>query len=136
MERHFQTQTQDLSTPHNFCNLVCTVDELKTNVFPDIHHNYRHELLCERAIFAPKNDCVHTLNLQIQNMLPTNCRTYTSVDVVMDPSQNVLYPVEFLNSLEPPGFPPHNLELKIGVPIMLLRNLDPPPSCATALDSV
>ena len=78
---------------------------------------------------APKNDCVHILNLQIQNMLPTNCRTYKSVDIIMDPSQGVLYPVEFLNSFEPTGTPPHNLELKIGVPIMLLRNLDPPELC-------
>jgi hypothetical protein len=108
------------------------------NVFPDMYHNYRrHEWLCERAILAPKNDCVHTLNLQIQNLLLTNCRTYKSVDIVVDPSQAVLYPVEFLNSLEPPGIPPHNLELKIEVPIMLLWTLDPPPpSCATALDSV
>jgi len=74
---------------------------------------------------APKNDWVHKLNLQIQNMLPTNSRTYKSVDVVMDPSQALLYPVEFLNSLEPTGIPPRNLQLKVGVPIMLLRNLDP-----------
>jgi hypothetical protein len=26
--------------PCNFCN-VCSVDELKANVFPDIHRNYR-----------------------------------------------------------------------------------------------
>jgi hypothetical protein len=41
--------------PHNFCNIVCTVDKLEANVFPDIHHNYRrHEWLCERAILARK----------------------------------------------------------------------------------
>jgi hypothetical protein len=58
-------------------------------------------------------------------MLQTNSRTYKSVHVVMDRSQAVLYTVEFLNLSEPTGIPPQNLELKVGVPIMLLRNLDP-----------
>jgi hypothetical protein len=67
-----------IQIPHSFCNIVCSVDELKANVFPDIHRNYRrHAWLCERAILAPKNDCVPILNLQIQNMLPTNSRTYS-----------------------------------------------------------
>jgi len=41
----------------------------------------------------------------------------------MDPSQALLYPVEFLNSLEHTGIPPRKLELKVGLPIILLRNL-------------
>jgi ATP-dependent DNA helicase PIF1 len=40
--------------------------------------------------------------------------------------QAVLYPTEFLNSLELPGMPPHILEVKVGTPIILLRNIDPP----------
>jgi ATP-dependent DNA helicase PIF1 len=36
-----------------------------------------------------------------------------------------LYPTEFLNTLSINGFPDHVLHLKIGVLIMLLRNLDP-----------
>jgi ATP-dependent DNA helicase PIF1 len=62
-------------------------------------------------------------------MLPTNSRTYLSVDVVVDPSQALLCPLEFLNSLETTGIPPHKLELKVGVAIMLIRNLDPPELC-------
>ena len=30
----------------------------------------------ETGAMAPKNNCVHKLNLQIQNLLPTNSRTY------------------------------------------------------------
>ena len=39
------------------------------------------------------------------------------------------YPVEFLETLNPSGVPPHLLTLKRYCPVMLLRNLDPPRLC-------
>ncbi len=39
------------------------------------------------------------------------------------------FPTEFLNQQEPAGFPPHKLQLKVGMPIMILRNIDPPAMC-------
>ena len=42
-------------------------------------------------------------------------------DIGEDPS---LFPHEYLNSLTPSGMPPHKLLLKVGVVVMLLRNLD------------
>ena len=35
------------------------------------------------------------------------------------------YPVEFLNSLDLSGLPLHEIKLKVGAAVMLLRNLDP-----------
>ena len=39
------------------------------------------------------------------------------------------YPVEFLESIESGRLAPHKLVLKVGVPIMLLKNLQPPQLC-------
>jgi len=47
----------------------------------------------------------------------------------LEPNEVVNYPSEFLNSLDLPGFPPHVLQLKIGLTIILLRNINPPKLC-------
>ena len=54
---------------------------------------------------------------------------YRSVDSILEVDNVVQYPLEFLNTLFPPGFPAHRLILKIGTPIMLQRNLCPPKLC-------
>jgi hypothetical protein len=56
-----------ISIPNNFCNMVESVEVLKTSVFPNIRHYFKdHKWLCERAILAPKNDSVNAINFQIQ----------------------------------------------------------------------
>jgi len=39
-------------------------------------------------------------------------------------SMEHMYPTEFLNSLKFPGIPNHELRLKVGLPVMLLRNIN------------
>jgi hypothetical protein len=48
---------------------------------------------------------------------------YHSFDSAVDDPHNY-YPSEFLNTLTPSSLPPHVLKLKIGCPIILLRNID------------
>ncbi|KAK3794980.1 hypothetical protein RRG08_007296 [Elysia crispata] len=78
----------------------------------------------ERAILAPKNDKVSSINSSLLTTIPGDEQTFRSIDSVEE-DIGVDYPVEFLNSLNPPGMPPYLLRLKIGAPVILLRNLNP-----------
>src|SRR6187551_2480450 len=86
-------------------------------------------MVARKAILAPKNDDVNEINKEILAMLPRDVIEYKSVDTVVDADEAVNYPTEFLNSLDPAGLPQHRLILKVGSPIILLRNLDPPKLC-------
>ncbi|GJU90262.1 ATP-dependent DNA helicase PIF1 [Tanacetum coccineum] len=95
--------------------------------------NARHandEYLKERAILTPRNHDADAINEFMFKQLPGESVTYNSADEVCMAStdnidQHQLYPIEFLNSLNFPGMPPHELHLKKELPIMLLRNLNP-----------
>ena len=122
--------THEISFPPNFSQLQASIDDLEKVIFPDIANNLKiHDWLCERAILAPKNDDVNRINHKIQLKIPGAVTQYKSIDTVTEEDQAVNYPVEFLKSLEPPGMPPHVLTLKVGSPILLLRNLNTPKLC-------
>ncbi|KAK1334663.1 LOW QUALITY PROTEIN: hypothetical protein QTO34_005671 [Cnephaeus nilssonii] len=123
--------------PHNFCNLVTSKEELVEKVFPNIQTNYKnHDWLSERAILAAKNKDVYELNNIIQSNIQSEAVTYKSVDTVVEADEAVNYLTEFLNSLNLPGMPLHVLQLKIGVPIIMLRNINQPKLCNGTLLAV
>ncbi|XP_044591378.1 ATP-dependent DNA helicase PIF1-like [Cotesia glomerata] len=94
------------------------------------NNNYlNHNWLSHRAILAAKNVDVDEINFQIQQLLPGDLMSFKSIDTVVNENESVNFPTEFLNSLDIPGMPPHNLQLNIGSPMILLRNLNPPQLC-------
>lgn len=122
--------TQSITLPNDFCQIKATKIELINSVFPNITQNYRnHQWLSERAILAARNIDVDIINFTIQDILSSEAVTFKSIDTVVDENEVVNYPTEFLNSLDLPGLPPHRLQLKIGSPIILLRNINPPRLC-------
>ncbi|XP_055917338.1 uncharacterized protein LOC129949727 [Eupeodes corollae] len=56
-------------------------------------------------------------------------KEYSSMDTIMDTKLSTSYHVEILNSLELSGVLSHKLQLKLNVPVMLMRNLDAPRLC-------
>lgn len=119
-----------ITFPNDFCRFAQTNEELIESVFPNIGQQYKcHIWLSERAILAAKNKDVSELNMVIQSKIPGELVSYKSLDTVVEEENVVHYPTEFLNSLELPGLPPHNLQLKVGVTIIMLRNINQPRLC-------
>ena len=121
----------DVSTcPKNFFEFTSSKKELITKVFPGIKQNYKNiDWISERAIPAAKNKDVDCLNFIIQNQMPGELHSYKYVDSVSDETEATNYPTEFLSSLDVPGTPPHNLQLKVGSTIIRLCNLNQPKLC-------
>lgn len=119
-----------ISIPTAICQFASSKDELISSVYPNIAQNYgNYEWLAARAILAAKNIDVNDLNWTIQNQIPGDLRSYKSIDRVENEDEVVNYPVEFLNSLDLPGMPPHHLRLKVGSVVIMLRNLHAPKLC-------
>ncbi|CAL1412045.1 unnamed protein product [Linum trigynum] len=85
--------------------------------------------LVERAILAPHNDTVAAINNYVLGLFPGEEVSYFSSDSLEIDANNQHveegdYTVEFLNSLKIGNFPEHELKLKLGCHVILLRNLD------------
>ena len=86
--------------------------------------------LSDRAILSGHNKDVIFINNKILKKIKSTERIYYSIDYVKskgcdqtDYNATLNYPIEYLNSLNIPGFPIHKLILKEGAIVMLVRNL-------------
>ncbi|CAA7052652.1 unnamed protein product [Microthlaspi erraticum] len=82
-----------------------------------------------RAILCPTNEDVNMINEYMLDKLNGEERIYLSSDTI-DPCDTAAIndealSTEFLNSIRVAGLPNHALRLKVGCPVMLLRNIDP-----------
>nr|GFB40658.1 hypothetical protein [Tanacetum cinerariifolium] len=91
------------------------------NRIHDMHY------LKERCILCPTNDIADSINTRVLQSMPGEMHVLHSADIICSTTKNLeemqtMYPTEFLNTLKFSGVPNHNLELKVGAPVILLRN--------------
>lgn len=130
--RDSETERYWIKIPHDILltsqnnSLQCIVD----SAYPDIRDRYAEiQYLKERAILSPTNEIIDTVNDFVVTLIHGDPKEYLSCDSIVKGPDNIdsydlLYPVEFLNSVTGNNFPQHQLILKKGVPIMLLRNIN------------
>ncbi|ONM06552.1 hypothetical protein ZEAMMB73_Zm00001d032987 [Zea mays] len=101
------------------------LDRLIDDIYPSLNENMSNtSYITSRAILTTWNDWVDMINMRMIDRFQREQMMYHSFATAVDDPNNY-YPSEFLNMLTPNGLPPHVLKLKIGCPIMLLRNIDP-----------
>ena len=111
---------QVIKVPDEF--LVRSLSELIVKIFPRIEEGYKDKYyVAHHAILTPKNENVDKINAQVMSLFLGF--VFKSTDTVAEEELLQTYPTEFLNSLTLSGLPPHVMALKVGSPVMLLRNL-------------
>ncbi|XP_026386119.1 ATP-dependent DNA helicase PIF1-like isoform X2 [Papaver somniferum] len=105
------------------------INTIVESTYPSLLERYvDYRSLEERCILAPTNESADQINEHMISLIPGEDHVFRSADSISPEtsdfqSKEVFYTNEFLNSLTFSGFPNHEIYLKVGIPIMLLRNL-------------
>ncbi|XP_074374173.1 uncharacterized protein LOC141714558 [Apium graveolens] len=99
-------------------------------IYPDFQNNmHSQEHLRSRSILTPTKVVVDDINAQILERVPGNVHTYLNQDLIEDRGVDgndfdSSFPVEYSNSIYMPCMPKHELKVKVGAVVMLMRNLN------------
>ncbi|XP_075492602.1 uncharacterized protein LOC142530668 [Primulina tabacum] len=100
------------------------------STYPSLDNNFNNNAYFQqRAILAPTLDVVQSINEYMISLNHLEGRLYLSSDKTCQSDKNVdllndFHTPEFLNGIRCYGVLNHELNLKVGTPVMLLRNID------------
>ena len=110
---------------------VNPIPSLVEFVYPSFLNNlHDSSFFQEWAILAPTHEVVEVINDHLLSQIPGDEVVYYSSDSICESEgldndyTESLYSPEVLNGLKLSGIPNHKLALKVGAPVMLLRNID------------
>jgi len=90
------------------------------------HGDERDEFLKETAVLVPRNDMADRVNNHLlDTLLDGDEQLYVSINAVIDTAEqrDDMYPEEYLASMKDSSLPAHAIRLKVGAPIIALRNI-------------
>ncbi|KNZ82188.1 hypothetical protein J132_06756 [Termitomyces sp. J132] len=122
---------EKLSYLNSYSRPICndnSVTGLISSTYPHIDHHQDDQYYLDCTILSGKNSDVEDINSEVLQKCSGEEKILQSADSIISDDGNPnglgLYPMVYLNSLRASSLPLAKLALKIGVPVMLLRNLD------------
>ena len=79
--------------------------------------------MIDGSIYTPLNVQAKEINDLCLKEITGDLRTYLSADSILEDDHKDVVPMEYLNTITISGMADHDLCLKIGSPVILLRNL-------------
>ena len=115
--------------PQDITECSINADELQDKmvkfVYKGIEDNFEdHDWFKNRCILCPHNESSANMNDHVMDLIPGEETISYSADSPTTSEEYDDVPVEFLNSLNYPGYPKHSLRLKKNMILMLLRNIN------------
>jgi hypothetical protein len=108
------------------------ITSLMNFIYPDLQSSPPPppDYFLNRMILAPRNSDVSDVNDTLLDKMTGDTKTYYSADEVIhepgaDDDSHLPITPEFLRSVNSTSLPPGELKVKIGCPLILLRNLSP-----------
>ncbi|XP_076057277.1 uncharacterized protein LOC143034816 [Oratosquilla oratoria] len=121
-------ETGPVCLPRNFGIKVKTRKDLVKKVYDDIENNNLNVSYFEkRAIISPTNDDVDSINSMVYDKIKEQEIVYNSVDTASENDMEIQTSV--FNALTSPSLPLHELKVKMGCVLMVIRNICPPKLC-------
>jgi hypothetical protein len=109
-------------------HMICgpEVSDLVQTIYPGIEQGLSlpDDYFLNRGILCPRNSDVDEINQAMIELFPGVEQIYHSADKIKDSTDDI-YPVEYLKSISLGGLPPSELKVKVGAPLMVLRNINP-----------
>ncbi|PNY10906.1 helicase-like protein [Trifolium pratense] len=120
--------TDEIDIPKDILitNFEDPIKAIVDSTYPNLLQNYKdYEYLLSRAILASTIEVVESINDYVlgEEREYFSCNSIDRSEI-HDYQVVQLFTPEFLNSLRTSGLPNHSIKLKIGTPIMLMRNID------------
>jgi hypothetical protein len=101
-----------------------SVPDFVDKIYPDLQTNAPND---GKVILTPINKDVDYINNIALKKIQSPEIILLSADSIQcdDDDDATMFPPEVLNSINQAGLPPHDLRIKRGTPVILLRNLQP-----------
>lgn len=123
-------ESSEIQISQDMCS--SNIESLMNFVYPALNSTPPPppDYFLNRMILAPRNSDVDAINETLLDRMNSDIKIYYSADNIIhesgaDDQNDLLLTPEFLRSIKSTSLPPGELRIKVGCPLILMRNLSP-----------